>query len=347
MQNGAGEAALARLWICGLLAAVAACSSVSDDFIDPQTGLPDPIEAWPYRTVDELAMLPDSGIGPPYRIGPRDELTITIWGYPDLGSQVPLERDSRRNVSIVQENGTISLPFLGNVEVSGLTVEEARQKIERLYRKTVTGAQADVVISTYRSKVVLLEGEFQSNRRLFLTNRLLTLGDAVASGGGFTAQADPSRGILVRDEIEYHFDYFGTRGGANIDRVLLQGGDRVHIPSAAEQTVFVFGEVIRQGTIRIPPEGLQLVQALANAGGPRLVTADLDAIYLVRHSTTGARVYRFSLADALSAPAIPLQHNDRLLFNATALAKWDRFWRQALPFFTTTGSAVNAAVQVQ
>jgi len=339
-------AALKRLLAWGLLTIAVACSSVSDDFVDPQTGLPDPIEAWQYRTVDELEKLLEPGSGPPYAIGQRDELTITVWGYPDLGSQVPLERDSRRNVSIVQENGTVSLPFLGNVKVLGLTVEEIRQKIERLYRQKTPGAQADVVVSSYLSKVVLLEGEFKDNRRLFLTDRLLTLGDAVAAAGGFTEQADPSKGILVRNGTEYHFDYFGTRGGVNIDKVLLQAGDRVHIPSATEQQVFVFGEVFRQGAVRIPPEGLQLVQALANSGGPRVVTADLSDIFLVRHSGSGAKVYRFSLADALSAPTIPLQHNDRLLLNATALAKWDRFWRQALPFFTSTNSAVNAASNV-
>jgi len=346
-ENWAKGAALTRPVVFGLLVLVAACSSVSDDFVDPQTGLPPPIEAWQYRTVDELAKLPESGIGPAYRIGPRDELTITVWGYPDLGSQVPLERDSRRNVSIVQENGTVSLPFLGSVIVSGMTVEEIRQKVERLYRRTNPGAQADVVVSSYQSKVVLLEGNFRNNSRLFLTNRLTTLGDAVATADGFSADADPSRGILIRNGEEFHFDYFGTRGGPNVDRILLQEGDRIYIPSLTEQQVYIFGEVLRQGVYRIPPSGLNLLQALASSGGPDVVTADLRDIYLVRHSATGAKVFQFSMADALSAPAIALQDNDRLLVNATALAKWDRFWRQALPFFASSSSAANAAAKVQ
>jgi len=86
---------------------------------------------------------------------------------------------------------------------------------------------------------------------------------------------------------------------------------------------------------------------LGNSGGPNVVTANMKDIYLVRQSETGAKVYRFSMADALSAPEIALQHNDRLLVNATGLAKWDRFWRQALPFFTSTSAATTTANKAQ
>lgn len=335
------------LWACGLLLAVAACSSVSDDFANPLSRLPDPIDEWQYRTVAELPGISESEAPPVYHIGPRDELTVTLWGYPDLGSQVPVEGDSRRNISIVQENGTVSLPFLGNVDVAGLTVEEVRRKVERLYRRTVSGAQADVVVTSYLSKAVLLEGEFKKTGRLFLSDRLRTLGDAVATAEGFTAEADPGRGILVRGRTEYHFDYWGTRGGPKVDDVLLMNGDRIYVPSINDQQVYIFGEVLRQGVFRIPPSGLNLVQALASSGGPDVVTADLNEIFLVRQSGDGAKVYRFSLAQALEAPEIALQNNDRLLVDATGLAKWDRFWRQALPFFSSTNAATNTAVKAQ
>jgi len=333
--------------IFGVVLAVAACSSVSDDFKNPLQGLPEPIASWEYKTVDELPKLPESGTAAPYRIGPRDELTITIWGYPDLGSQVPVEGDSRRNISIVQEDGTISLPFLGKVEVAGLNIEEVRDKVERRYRRITAAAQADVVVASYLSQSILMEGQFRTSGSLFLSDRLRTLGDAIAAAGGFAAAADQGRGILVRNDTEYHFDYLGTRGGIDIDRVVLQNGDRIYVPSVVEQQVYIFGEVERQGIVRIPPSGLQLVQALASSGGPNVVTANLDDIYLVRHFDNGAKVYQFSMADALAGPQIALQNNDRLLINATGLAKWERFWRQALPFFTTTSSAADTASKTQ
>lgn len=340
-------AAFARYLAVLVLVAVSGCGSIADTFSSPVAGLPAPVDKWAIPNATELSKFGDPGVDAQYRIGPRDELTITVWGYPDLGSQVPVERDSRRNISIVQDNGSVSLPFLGAVGVSGRTVEEVRSMIERLYRRNVPGAQVDVVVASHLSKMVLLEGEFVREGRIFLSNNTRTIEDAVAFAGGLTQNADQSRGILVRGGREYRFDYRSSEEGSDAaHRVLLDGGDRIYIPKASDRRVYIFGEVGQQGVFTIPSKGLSLVEALATAGGPDVITADGRGIYLVRNENQESSVYKLSIVEALEAPDVPLQDGDRIYVASTGLARWDRFWRQALPFFTTTFAASGTASNV-
>lgn len=342
--DGASCVGFARILLLLGCLAIAACGSINDSFTSPVSGLPAPVDQWADQQAAALPKLGGPGVDTQYRVGPRDELTITVWGYPDLGSQVPVERDSRRNISIVQDNGRVSLPFLGAVSVAGLTVEEVRSTIERLYRRSVSAAQVDVVVVSYLSKVVLLEGEFVNEGRIFLSNSTRTIGDAIAAAGGLTGGADTARAILVRKGSEYRFDYLASAEGTDeAHQVLLQGGDRIYVPKETDRQVYVFGEVRRQGVFAIPSKGLSLVEALATAGGPDVITADGDGIYLVRRANQASSVYKLSMVEVLEAPDLQLQNGDRIFVASNALARWDRFWRQALPFFTATNAASGTA----
>lgn len=88
-----------------------------------------------------------------YQLGPDDELIIDIYGYS--------EATHRLNVT---PDGFIRIPLLGPLQVSGLTIEQARRKIERQLSAIYSGISSgqtsvNITLGTIRSIKVSILGE--------------------------------------------------------------------------------------------------------------------------------------------------------------------------------------------
>jgi polysaccharide export outer membrane protein len=116
-----------------------------------------------------------------------------------------------------------------------------------------------------------------------------------------------------------------------VGNILLEEGDVLSIPAAGERMVYVFGEVRQQGAYPIPPEGMDILGAIAKAGGFR-EEAMTRRFFLVRpQGGTAPEVYQLDFGRILEAPAVELADGDRLFLPPTALSRWNKFWRQVLP----------------
>jgi len=97
----------------------------------------------------------------------------------------------------------------------------------------------------------------------------VTLAEAIALAGGQTQDALVSK-ITVSHEgedlREIDFTRFLLEGDLS-QNVALRPGDIVNIPLDTESFVNVLGEVRNPGKIRLPLRGINLLQALAQAGG--------------------------------------------------------------------------------
>lgn len=123
-----------------------------------------------------------------YEIGTDDTLQITVFNEPDL---------SLAEVRI-GSNGTISMPLLGQVEVSGLTVQEIESKLTSLlldgYLKK---PKISVGILEYRP--FYINGEVE-NPGSYSYRRGLTVEKAITLAGGFTNRADRKQIELVTEK---------------------------------------------------------------------------------------------------------------------------------------------------
>ena len=285
---------------------------------------------------------PESSPVEVYRIGPRDELVVNIWGREDLGSQIMEGDDSGRRVSLVQEDGTLLLPFLEPLKVRGLTVKDLTRLISHSYRKIIQDPQVEVRVVGYRSKPIYLERGVSRPGVVYLSPDIRTLAAVIASVGGLERDAAGNYGVLVREGKRYRLIYRESDGSfgpaANIQ---MQAGDWVQFPRVSEQVVYVFGEVGLQRKLAIPTHGLTLMEALADVNGFDRVSANLDKIYLLRPTPRESRIYRMTMTELMETPDTQLQPGDRLLVPPTGLAKWDRTWRQLLPFFSASDSSNN------
>ena len=223
-----------------------------------------PAPAAPPATVAPLPLPSASPTpSPEYRIGPGDVLEIEVFGNPDL-SRSP----------IVQTNGVVALPLVGDVPVAGLTVREASARLTGLLaRDYLVNPQVEVRVKEYQSQFVTLTGEVNAPGRRPLRSAQTRLIDVLVEAGGLTARAS---GEIVLTRSEGAFE-----GGARTLRVqlgapaitplaeqglqtVLRAGDIV--TASPKYYVTVEGEVARPGRY-VLDAALTVSAAISSAGG--------------------------------------------------------------------------------
>lgn len=123
-----------------------------------------------------------------YRLGNGDELRVTVFGEPDLSG-----------VFEVDGTGAISMPLIGTVPVSGLTLPEFQAEIERrLGAGYLNEPRVSAEVTNFRPFYIL--GEVNRPDEYPYTSGL-TVMNAVAAAGGFTYRAN-RRVVFIRSEGE-------------------------------------------------------------------------------------------------------------------------------------------------
>jgi polysaccharide export outer membrane protein len=110
----------------------------------------------------------------PYLIGPFDQLSVAVFGVPEL-SQLRLQADA---------SGRISLPLVGTIEAAAKTPEQLAREIEtRLRGRFVRNPQVTVNIVETVSQVVTVDGQVHQPGLYPVIGRM-TLERAIATAQG-------------------------------------------------------------------------------------------------------------------------------------------------------------------
>jgi polysaccharide export outer membrane protein len=326
-----------------ILMASAGCS-YNPKFTADVEGLGDLPEQSPrLPALEDAADLPILSTGenrPAYRIGPLDQITVLVWGRPDLGSQVPSERESQRKLTTVGADGGISLPFLDRLDVSGLTAVEAAQLVQDAYEMSVSTPQVELEVVAFRSQKVDVGGEVGRPGIVYLSDKVITVAEALVVAGGPTEDADTRHALLVRNGTSYLLnEWAARRGESDAQHVLLRDGDRIFFPHVTERVYYVLGDVLNQGAFPIQDKGTTFLEGLAAAGGPRLDSAKLRPITFIRLNGDGATVYKFKLSEAMQAGDIALLPGDRIYVSRTGIWQWGNVLHQLVPVLSIISAA--------
>ena len=125
-----------------------------------------------------------------YRIAPRDILQVAVFQVQDLNNTVQ-----------VSEDGTITLPLVGKIQLSGETTYEAEQTISGKLRKFLQSPQVSVSVKTY-GKRITISGEVKTPRVL-ADDGGTTLTQGIADAGGLSKLADSSRVHIARSKDQH------------------------------------------------------------------------------------------------------------------------------------------------
>jgi polysaccharide export outer membrane protein len=289
-----------------------------------------------------------------YAIGPGDEITISVPEIEELQNQ---------HVRVSQQ-GTISLPLIGTVEVGGLDENQAREAVSRRLAEYMKEPRLELYVEHYRSRGVAVAGAVQRPAIYDLASFGDSLNDLLAMAGGLAPSAAqqaiflpvgftqrPTDGLLSnttatltpvstggsdqttvphgilarRVSIAVPLGRTGDDGCLNMP---ARPGDIIIVPTAG--TVTLVGWVRNPGAIPITP-GMTVLGAISAAGGPVFSwTADV-----LRTDQNGVRVVKqLKLSDIQSGAQtdLPVQAGDIIMMEKTVIGAvpyglWEIFER--------------------
>lgn len=204
---------------------------------------------------------PDLKLATPlnYILGPGDELEISVYGIQEFNEKIP-----------VSFEGKVTIDYVGQIAVSGMTIEAATQKIKTAIAKvysTVRSGQSKVSVSLSEIrtiKITIIGGKQPGN---YSVSSLATVYNALHLAGGPGKNGSYRNIELIRNnKVFRNIDiYKFLVKGDQSDNVGLKENDVIRIP-AYNMRVTVEGEVKRPGVFEMK-KGETFTDLLSFASG--------------------------------------------------------------------------------
>ena len=231
----------------------------------------------------------------------------------------------------------------------GKTLPEVQNMLTGRLKRYIKNPQVSVNVAEFRSQRVSISGAVGQAGQLPLTNVPVTLLDALDLAGGLAENADTNnikwthngvdRTISVQDILEF---------GDLSQNHLLSHGDIVYVPTNANSKVYVMGEAGRQAALRIGNHGLNLTEAIGEAGGMNQALADATGVFVIRNAPQDIEkpihIYQLNLKDATAyalGNEFKLRANDVVYLTAAPVTRWNRVVSQLINSFTGANSLTN------
>jgi len=224
---------------------------------------------------------------PSYQIAPGDLLGVTVVNAP-TGFVVP-------SPVMVAPDGTVSLPLIHTVTLSGTTVEQATSTLTKKWKRYIIDPVVTVSLIQKHLQTVVFTGavnrpgllDYRPNMHLLEAlaeaGGLMTVGGMTTNGTPISlsdaahaviTHADGSRQMLDLSQPD-------QKAGTDID-IALVPGDVVYVPQQTGR-VSVVGQVRQPGTLPYK-EHMTILEAISESGGiPDLDSADLRHAKLIHN----------------------------------------------------------------
>ena len=140
---------------------------------------------------------------PTYHVGPYDILNVIVWDHPELTTVSSQMSTPDQSGLLVTSDGTISFPFAGTFKVAGLSLPQIEKLIEKRISKYIRHPQVTVRVVTFRSKEAQVLGEVGGQRTIPLTDKPMSLLDALNQAGGTSVlSANTTRIYVIRGNVK-------------------------------------------------------------------------------------------------------------------------------------------------
>lgn len=189
-----------------------------------------------------------------YQIGPEDVVEVAVLGQQDFQSRVKVKSD-----------GTIPLPYIGNIQASGLTAISLAQIIGS--RLKTAGIYAEPVVNVeivaYASRYIIALGEV-TTPGLVPVDRAYRLSEILARVGGIKGTGTNYVILTRQGQVGMKLAFENLAKGTEQDDPLVEPGDKIFVPKA--ELYYVSGAINTPGEFTLN-ETLTVRKALARAGG--------------------------------------------------------------------------------
>ena len=192
-------------------------------------------------------------------LGPGDSIRVTVFQNPDLTTETR-----------VSSQGTIKLPLIGDVKVSGMSPGDAVNSIANKLKDEnfVRDPQVSISVIQVRSRQVTVLGQVARPGRYALDDTSSKLTDILALAGGISPGGcdivtlmKVRNGKTEKQEIDVSKMDSTVEQSPNVD---VENGDTIFVQRAP--MFYIYGEVQHAGSYRLESR-MNVMQALSIGGG--------------------------------------------------------------------------------
>jgi polysaccharide export outer membrane protein len=224
-----------------------------------------------------------------YVIGPGDELRIQLFGNQSINRLVPVNRE-----------GNLLIPEIGVVQVSGLTFEEAKKKINSIVNASLIGVFVEISLAKIRSIQVFVLGNAFSPGA-YTVSSLSNISNVLFFSGGPTKNGS-LRNIEVKRSGKSiaKFDFYDLLINGNINSDIRLLSNDVLVINPTGKTVSISGAVKKEARFELK-EG-ETFSDLLNFSSGFLNLANREKITISSIANNGERVFKnYSFQEIKSA----------------------------------------------
>lgn len=236
--------------------------------------------------------------------------------------------------------GQVDLPDIPPVRVVGLSLDEAKEKLQKRLQEEIKDLE---VFVTYRERL---------QRRVEITG--LTAVSTIPVDGKMRLYE-----VLARAHVPTGANLFMSyvlRDGKALDvdlrrlinegdltqNIVMRGGDKIYIANPMDSTVMLMGEVAHPRAVQLPYGFMSLREALVSVGGIPF-TGDKNCIQVIRGNLPCPKIYVLSWNHIIHLPndSLLLMPGDTVYVSAKPITEWNRFIDQLLPSFGSFQAAYD------
>jgi polysaccharide biosynthesis/export protein len=273
-----------------------------------------------------------------YELGPGDVINFSLFGRPEL------DRPGFR----IAPDGTISYLQAQNVNVSGMTLDEARLEIEKSLIGHFKSPRVIITPQEIGSKRFTILGKV-IRRGIVTLERPITLVEAIANAGGIETGlferktvelADLDRSFISRGGKHLPVDFRKLLHEADMTQnVEVEPNDFIFIASTISNDFYVLGAVNNPGVQGLTQDS-SVVSAISRRAGftDRAYT---DKVLVIRGSFTDPQTHVISVKDVLAAKArdFKLEPKDIVYVADHPWSKAEDIMKLALAAFATSAAS--------
>ncbi|MCG6902011.1 MAG: polysaccharide biosynthesis/export family protein [Rhodobacter sp.] len=285
-----------------------------------------------------------------------DMLDLVVW---DNSENSLLLTNGAKVVNLqgmtVTPDGTVFVPYIDKIYVSGQTPDAAREKIQSRLSEILPSAQVQLNYTAGTRSTVSLVGGVNAPGPIPLPDRNFSLLNLISAGGGVPATLRNPRVKLIRGGKTYVASLAEVYSNAKYD-VVMQGGDKVIV----EQDTRFFqalGSTGREELIYFTKDSINALEAVSLVGGIDDNRADPKGVLVLReyaasHVRSDGRgpsrtdvVFTIDLTNAdglFSARRFLIQPEDVVLVTESPVTKAQTIFRLVGSVFGVANAAQNA-----
>lgn len=220
-----------------------------------------------------------------YQMGPGDTINLQMFGKTSQNVSLQIDRD-----------GTINLPELGPLAVSGQTFEQLRNQVAEVIKQKMIGVDVSVTMGAMRTMQVYIVGEV-NNPGAYNVNGLTTITQALVASGGIKESGSLRHIQLKRKgKVVADFDLYDLLlKGDTAKDIRLSSGDTLFIP-VRNNRVTITGQIARPAVYEYKGK-TTITELLGMAGGAK-PQAYLSQVSVRRTNGEGVQQYTLDLSTA-------------------------------------------------